>query len=209
MHRYLILVVAVINVFFYQYIFIRNLPNILSSSIRTDLLAVNSTTPLLISVPQSITQTKIKIAILKEFCPHPVLDLRLVGPEIYHDILNDTDLISSINDNVHMTQYGVPSSLLLGLYNVEVSLLHCGTVRNTFANSNKSCVIESHWNHIINVGSQSSNATTISSTGYWPRNANLVKAGLQNVMNLEIQLNKMIISSWMLTERRIGQYTTT
>ena len=167
MHRsirhIIVVTVAVINVFFYRYIFIRNLPLILVSSIRTDLLAVNSTTPLLISVPQSFT-TKIKIAILKEFCSQPVLGLRLVGPEIYYDILNNTDLISSINDNVYVIQYDVPSSLLLGEYNVEVSLLHCGTVRSNFAISNESCVIESHWSHIINIGSQSSNATTISSS---------------------------------------------
>jgi len=170
MHRYLVLVVAVINVFFYQYIFIRNLPVLLSiNSIGsgTDNIAVNSTTPLSISVPQSITQTKTKIAIWKHFCPQPVFSLKLIGPEMYHDIINETDLFLS-HDNVHMIQYDdIPSSLLLGVYKVEVSLLHCGTAHNKFENSagKKVCYVESEWNHIINIGSQSSNATKTS--GSW------------------------------------------
>ena len=77
-HYIRLFLIAGINVSLYSYFFIQELQKLAKSSTYGDVL-VNATHPLSIDVPQSITHSrKIKIAILREFCPDPIVNLRLV-----------------------------------------------------------------------------------------------------------------------------------
>ena len=143
--------VAVFNISFYYYIFIRELPKI---AIGNSIPAANSTNPLVISVYQSLAQTKISVVIWQDFCPHPTVNVKLAGPEIYTFapfILDD----DSLYDNVHVLRVDIPSSLLLGVYNAEVALIQCGELKKTHTPSTDIttfCTIEStSFNHMIRV----------------------------------------------------------
>ena len=159
-HYIRLFLIAGINVSLYSYFFIKELPKLAKSSNYDDVL-VNATHPLSIDVPQSITHSrKIKIAILREFCPHPIVNLRLVGPEIA--LLLPLSLKNASYNAVHKLEVDIPTSLLLGEYNVTATIIQCGKVSNTIdtthsaALASSSCIIESEWKHMLNFGSNNS-----------------------------------------------------
>ena len=170
MHRYIRLsLVAVLNVSFYYYIFTRELPKI-AKSVGT--LTANSTNPLVVSVYQSLAQTKtINVAILQYFCPQPTVNVKLAGPEIYTFAPFILDDGSFHDDNVHVLQVDIPTEyLLLGVYKVEVTLIQCGEMKKTNAPSSTditpSCTNnESEFNHMIRV--QRNDTKNIDPTWAW------------------------------------------
>jgi len=161
-HRPVCLVAALFNISLYFYIFFNELPKNGSSRDRT--LTVNSTNPLDISVPQSIAQSKIKIHIWRDFCPRPIVRVRLVGPEIhlFPPFTLDPD---NSSPNVHTLEVDIQKlSLLVGVYKVEANIIRChdegkkavATITN---DTTFSCRAESNWDNILNIGSYDSNGS--------------------------------------------------
>lgn len=124
-------------------------------------LTVNSTNPLDIRVPQTIAQSTVKIYIWRDFCPRPIVRVRLVGPELRvfpPFILDPGDSLS----RVHVLEVDVQNpSLMVGVYKVEATLIKCNHNGNTPAAINNittfSCRAVSEWNNILNFGSYASN----------------------------------------------------
>ena len=161
-HRPICLVAAVFNISLYFYIFFNELPKNASSIDRN--LTVNPTNPLDISVPQSISQSKIKIQIWRDFCPRPIVRVRLVGPEIhvFPPFTLDPD---NSSPNVHTLEVDIQKlSLLVGVYKVEANIIRChdegkkavATITN---DTTFSCRAESNWDNILNIGSYDSNGS--------------------------------------------------
>lgn len=151
------LVAALFNISLYFYIFLNDLPKG-ENSRRKGKLTVNSTNPLSISAPQSIVQSKIHIAIWRDFCPHAVVRVMLVGPEIcvFPPFTLDSDQSSQ---NVFSLEVDIQKSyLLLGVYTVEVTLMRCHDEGKTKAAAignatTISCSVEAEWNNILNIRS--------------------------------------------------------
>ena len=173
---------AVFNVILYYYSFLRETSGGSGSNINSiNVVAVNSTHPLSISVPQSIAQSKIQIHIWREYCPRPTVRLRLVGPEIYTFpiITLDSNSASLSSDNgVHELEVDIPRlHLLTGTYNVEANILRChqDEVKTTFSKDSNtttstSCAFQNHnWINEISIGKFNENSHNQWSWVYCPR----------------------------------------
>lgn len=152
------LIAAVLNILVYFYIYSSGVQHYENSR---DVTAVNAAVPLNIIVPQSIAQSKIQIHIWRRVCHHPIVRVRLIGPQIvvFPPFTLDPD---DSSPNMHRLEIDVRKlSVLEGVYNVEASILRCHDEAKknmpTQTYDNGSCRAESKWHNLFNIGSYDSN----------------------------------------------------
>lgn len=149
------LLAALLNVFVYFHIYSNAVQQAGISGDTT--VTVGVTHPFRVVAPASIAYSKIKLYVWEGFCSHPIVRVRLVGPEIRvfpPFALDDTNK----NEHTYTLEISIQGlSLMLGVYTVEANIIRCSDEARTFTakqtgDDASSCIATSNWDNVYDVG---------------------------------------------------------